>query len=532
MKRMKKIFFVLIVVLVNTALLPAQNEGLKYIDRNDFKSYMKFLSSDQMKGRETGSGENDIAAMYIETNLIRFGVDPIPGSDTWLQKIPFTSKSVDRSSSVLSIVDDNGKTIFTSDSILSLIPPSGSLDVTGDLVFAGYGFEDKKTGYSDLKDVDLTDKIVMIMTRNPNISDDPKYSSGYRFDQQVEVSKIMPLFSKKPKALFLVYDGKNRFQDAYSSGLADMLGGNSSVSLADKPGMSLPIKILFITGNTANQLLAPTGKTLRQMQNIIDTEKRPVSTHVKGIKVSFKINLKERNFDGYNVVAVIEGSDPVLKNECIVYSAHFDHIGVNDKGEVFNGADDNASGSIGLLGVADAFSHLKKKPLRTVVFVWVNGEEKGLLGSQYYVSHPVIPIEKTILNINLDMIGRSKMVSDTGSFMGMKLNVTSKDEILLYNEHKSSDLLKIVDAASVKTGVKVIDKGKNLEFGGSDHESFEAKKVPFLFFHSGIDADLHSIRDDADKIDYDKMEKVSRLVFLVGYNVANSKTGIRFDPAK
>jgi hypothetical protein len=485
-----------------------------------------------MKGRETGRAENDIAAMYIETSLMRFGVNPIPGSDTWLQKIPFISKSVDKSTSVLSAVDDNGKTVFTSDSILSLIPPSGSLDVTGDLVFAGYGFEDKKSGYSDLKDVDVTDKIVMIMTRNPNISDDPKYASGYRFDQQVEVSKIMPLFSKKPKALFLVYDGKNLFQDPYRSGLAEMLGGNGSVSLAEKPGMSLPIKILFITGNTANQLLASTGKTLRQMQDIIDTEKKPVSTAVKGIKVSFKINLKENSFTGYNVIGLIEGSDPVLKNECIVYSAHFDHLGVNDKGEVFNGADDNASGSIGLMGVADAFIHLKKKPLRTVVFVWVTGEEKGLLGSQYYVNHPVIPMEKTILNINLDMIGRSKMASDTGSFMGMKLNVTSKDEIMLYNEHKSSSLLKIVDAASAKTGVKVKDMGKDLEFGGSDHESFVAKKVPFLFFHSGIDSDLHSIRDDADKIDYDKMEKVSRLVFLVGYNVANSKEGIKMDAVK
>jgi len=202
---MKKLLFVLFIVLVNTAMLPAQNEGLKYIDKNDFKSYMKFLSSDEMKGRETGSAESDIAALYIGTNLMRFGVSPIPGSDTYLQKIPLISKSVDKSTSILSAADDNGKTVFTTDSILSVIPPSGSLDVTGDLVFAGYGFEDKKSGYSDLKDVDVTDKIVMIMTRNPNISDDPKYSSGYRFDQQIEVTKIMPLFSKKPKARFEIH---------------------------------------------------------------------------------------------------------------------------------------------------------------------------------------------------------------------------------------------------------------------------------------------------------------------------------------
>ena len=108
----------------------------------------------------------------------------------------------------------------------------------------------------------------------------------------------------------------------------------------------------------------------------------------------------------------------------MIYTAHFDHVGVNKKGEVFNGADDNASGSMALLEVAQAFMNLKKKPLRTIVFAWVNGEEKGLLGSQYYVSNPVLPLEKTLLDINLDMVGRSKMPSDTGKFMGFDVNVS------------------------------------------------------------------------------------------------------------
>lgn len=529
---MKKLLFILFVILVSGIVLKAQNEGLKYISKNDFKSYMSFLASDEMRGRETGKPENDLAALYIETNLMRLGLKPIPGSESYLQKIPFASRSVSKGSSLLTAVSDNGSNIITTDSIISLMLPTSNIDVAGDLVFAGYGFDDKNSGYSDLKDMDLSDKIVMIMTRNPNISNDPKYSAGYRFDQGVEVPKIMSIISKKPKAILLVYDAKNSFHDVYSSGLADMLGGSNSVTLADKPGMSLPFKLLFITGYTADKLLSPTGQTLRQMQDRIDTDRKPQSAQVKGLKISFRITVETKQFNGYNVVGIVEGSDPLLKNECIVYSAHFDHIGVNDKGEVFNGADDNASGSIGLIGVADAFIHLKKKPLRTVVFVWVTGEEKGLLGSQYYVNHPIMPMEKTILNINLDMIGRSISPSDTGKLFGMTLNVTGKDEILLYNEHKSSALLKIVDAASLKTGVKVTDKGKNLEAGGSDHQSFEAKKVPFLLFHSGIHADLHSVRDDMDKVDYDKMEKVSKLVYLVGFKVANSKEGIKKDNEK
>ena len=141
-------------------------------------------------------------------------------------------------------------------------------------------------------------------------------------------------------------------------------------------------------------------------------------------------------------------------------------------------------------------------------------------------------MEKTILNINLDMIGRTRTPADTGLFMGIKPNVTGKDEIMLYSQHKSTQLMNTVLAAATKTGVKVDDMGPNLEFGGSDHQSFASKKVPFLFFHSGIHTDLHSIRDDAERLDYDKMEKVSKLIFLVGYNIANSRNGVVMDASK
>jgi Zn-dependent M28 family amino/carboxypeptidase len=182
-----------------------------------------------------------------------------------------------------------------------------------------------------------------------------------------------------------------------------------------------------------------------------------------------------------------------------------------------------------LLEVAGAFMNLKKKPLRTIIFAWVNGEEKGLLGSEYYASNPVIPMEKTVANINLDMIGRSRMVSDTGKIYGFAPDVTSEDQIMMYTAHESSELLKIVYASAGKSGIEVLDKGKDHPFGTSDHASFQAKKVPALFFHSGVHADLHATGDDIEKIDFDKMEKVSRMVFLLGYEVANKRVGLKLD---
>lgn len=526
---MKNSLFTLLFILLLPVIAKAQNEGLKYINRNDLVSYMKFLASDQMKGRETGSPQNDLAALYLETNAMRLGLKPVPGSDGFLQKVAFVSRSVEKGSSNITARDENRNLITSSDSIVSLVPLSVSTEAKGEVVFAGYGYEDKQSGYSDLKDFDITDKIVMIMTRNPEAAADPKFASGYIFDEKIEVSKLMPLFSKRPKAVLVVYDPKNKFHDVYTSGLAEMLGGNNSVSLKGNAGMSIPVRIFFITGYTADKILSKSGMTLKQYQDKIDTEKKPLSGPLTGVNVSFSAKVTEKEFTAYNVVGMVEGSDPVLKNECVVYSAHFDHTGVNEQGEAFNGADDNASGSIGLLGVADAFSHLKKKPLRSVVFVWANAEEKGLLGSMYYVNHPLVSMDKTILDINVDMSGRSITPSDTGKFMGYNLDVTGKDEVIMYNYEKSSELVKLAKDDAAKTGVKILLKGKTMPFGGSDHQSFSMKKVPWIMFHSGIHSDLHSVRDDAEKVDYEKMEKVSKLMFLIGYQVANQKGRITED---
>ena len=163
------------------------------------------------------------------------------------------------------------------------------------------------------------------------------------------------------------------------------------------------------------------------------------------------------------------------------------------------------------------------------MFVWLNGEEKGLLGSRYYVEHPVIPMTKTLVDINLDMIGRSKVEADTGKFLGFDLTITQPGEILMYSAHESKELTDIVNMVAEKTDLKIKDMGPDLEIGSSDHESFRENGVPAFLFNSGLHADLHTTRDDVDMIDFDKMEKVSKMVFLFGYTVANQKERIKID---
>ena len=522
---MKRLFSLIFILTAFSITSGAQKKGIAAIGQNDLKAYMTFFASDEMAGRETGTTQNDAAAMYLKTNSMKLGLKPAPGTEDYFQKIPLAMTKTDKKNSYLKISNSQGEAIFSTDSLVALIRPSVNTEFTGKLVFAGYGYTDKATGYNDLSGIDFKDKAVLVMTGKP---DTVKPENSEFFNEAIEGIKIMSLIAGGAKAVLLVYDPKSRFKDAYASGLAEILS-SSSVTYKDQRGGSLPAQISFITQNAANALLKTTGSNLKQMQDKILATGKPVSAELHDITVTLKTSLEKKEFLGSNVIGIIEGSDPVLRNECIIYTAHFDHTGISENGVIFNGADDNASGSMALLEVAEAFMKLRKKPLRTIVFAWVNGEEKGLLGSRYYVDHPLLPLEKTVANINLDMVGRSKMAADTGKLYGMELNITQPDEIIVYTAHESSELLEIMSVSARESGMNVKDMGRNIPQGSSDHAPFRDKGIPALCFHSGVHADLHGQGDDPDKIDYSKMEKSSILAFLIGYKVANQRERIVVD---
>lgn len=511
-----------------TLSLPSfgQKAALKSIQKDNLRATMTFFSSDEMLGRETGTPANDLAALYIKTNIMRLGLKPIPETGDYFQMIPFVSKKIDPKESGLQLIGKNGEPGYATDSVVLFEFPSETMEFNTHVVFAGYAHTDTVTGYNDLGDIDMKDKIVFLMTRNPDLVKADEGKSILQMD--VEGPKLEKVMQQNPKAVFLVYDPENRYIDPYESGISHLIS-SERVSLKNDSLPASAFQIGFLTQHAADMLLQTTGSSLRQMQDSISATGKPVSLEIPDIIATLKTTIANREFTGKNVIGLIEGSDPVLKNECIVYSAHFDHIGINDKGEINNGADDDASGSMALIEIARAYMKLKKKPLRTIVFAWVTGEEKGLLGSRFYTDHPVIAMENTLVDINLDMIGRSKNSSDTGTFEGFDLTVTQPGEVLVYSPHESLQVFKMLDEAAQQTGVKVIDMGNNLQLGTSDHASFIEKGVPGLLFISGIHADLHSPGDDADKIDYDKMEHISRMAFLLGFRIANRRERIIID---
>lgn len=511
---MKKLI-TLIFLLNVSLLLSAQKEGLDAIRKENLQSYMTFFASDEMQGREAGTQANDAAALYIMTNLIRLGVKPIPQTGSYFQEVPMQRTGTDNRISV-----NYDGVSYKTDSLLLFAPPVKSMETTAPVVFAGFGHIDEKAGYNDIRDIDMKNKIVIVMTGTPeSVKNGNDKAEVFGSSEEQKLSRLL---LKGARTILMVYNPSSDFSDPYRSGLVSMMG-TGSVGLEGRPVQGIPLQAGFITRETADILLKPSGRTLRDLQDEILYSGKSLSFEVPGEKnVTIVTNPVRESFKSRNVIGIIGGTDPVLKDECIIYTAHFDHTGVSG-GEVFNGADDNASGSMALLEIAGAFMNLRKKPQRTIIFAWVNAEEKGLLGSRYYTENPVFPLEKTLLNINLDMVGRSKLESDTGKVFGADLSVTGPRELELYSGHESAELDNMINESALQAGIKLIDKGSDLEWGGSDHMSFRNKGVTAIMFHSGIHADLHKLSDDLDKIDFDKMERSAKLCFLLGYKVAVRK---------
>jgi len=230
-----------------------------------------------------------------------------------------------------------------------------------------------------------------------------------------------------------------------------------------------------------------------------------------------------------NVAGYIEGSDSVLKNEIVVFSSHYDHIGASGS-KINTGADDDASGCAALLSMAEAFQSLEKKPLRSILFLWVSGEEIGLYGSKSYVDNPLFPLEKTVVDLNMDMIGRVKGVADSTKENPM----SGTNTVFVITDNQSKDLRSIADEIDKKSPLdfdySLSGRDHPLQlFARSDHYNFVEKDIPVLFFTTGLHTDYHTPGDVVEKIDFKKMEMVTRTMFEIGLTVANRKTRLIVD---
>lgn len=478
------------------------------VDPQDLRLYLTVLASPQLEGRETATPGNDAAADFLAGQLSGFGIKPLGAEGSYFQDIPFSR--TEWAELGLQVNDQPLEHLKDFLCFRSLRP--NAEQVSGEeVVFLGYGIDDPK--YSDYG-ADVRGKAILIYQGEPVTRKGRYRISGNKNPSQWSSDWTLKLEAAKKHGVTAIYLLVPDFQRLagqmrrFALGPDIALGANESAAY---PPMAM------VSTTTARALMGDRVDDVIKMRDRINKGKQPEAIALKA-RHTFTTRLSERTVTGHNVLGYIEGSDPALKDELVVLTAHYDHLGRTGDDTYF-GADDNASGTSTLLEMAQAFALAKQKgmgPRRSVLVLFVTGEEKGLLGSRYYTENPVFPLASTVANVNVDMVGRTDDRHKTSDY----IYVIGSDKI----SQDLHDINEAMNAAYTKLELDYTyndEKDPNRYYYRSDHYNFAEKGVPAIFFFSGVHADYHRPSDTADKIDYERMAKVGRLVFHTTWELAN-----------
>lgn len=497
------------------------------ITQADLKADISFLASDEMAGRNIGTLEDHLATNYIASEFMRLGLKPVGDNGTYFQEIQIIAGDVDKSHTMLTATLDGVDHTYTIDKDFRWNRQSLRADkACGPVVFAGYGISAPEFGYDDLAGVDLKGKIAMVFLREPQ-ADDPQSKLMGTLDSYHAFfwDKVEELRKRGVAGILLVQDRVPRTVKLIPASAVRSAGG-PSYALA---GPMWDVPVFTVNREVADQILAATGKTADALQAGIDRTLQSASLEVpKSTICMAKAYTGLKTLKGRNVVGMLEGTDPKLKAETIILTAHHDHMGVID-GHIFHGADDNASGVAGILGVARAMVHGDVRPKRSVLFIAYDGEERIFLGSYFYVTHPIVPLAKTVANINLDMIGRDEedpnwpLPADHNTNMVNVLGTRYNPGLRRVIDGENKDALKL------DYKMDVVDPDSL--WSRSDHFWFATLHIPQVEFQTGLHHDYHTENDSWERINYPKLTKIVRLVFRSVNELAGSSEKIAFTPA-
>lgn len=476
------------------------------INKNDLSKHLHVLASDEYLGRETGKEGQKMAAKYIAAYFQLLGLKPIGDEQTYFQVFGVIERSPGGTIRVNGV---NGQFIRnfyyfpgTPDSVYKL----------KSVVYAGYGIDDKK--YSDYKNIDVKGKVVLISSGEPHDKKGKSFVTGKKGDSDWanDIRKKISAARDNGAAMVLF------IQDNYIQNVEYLR------HYIEKPSMHLAteevestrkrLPAFFLNPEIAYKIISKAE--IEGIEQKISKTKKPVSKVIE-TDMTIDITSNEKNLTAENVLGFIEGTD--LKDEIVLITAHYDHIGVDGE-EVYNGADDDGSGTVAIMEIAEAFQKAAEagfRPRRSILIMPVSGEEKGLLGSYYYSEHPVFPLKNTVVDLNIDMIGRL----DSAHLNHADYVYVIGSDIL------SKDLHNISETANTLYSHLDLDyrynnlTDPNRFYYRSDHYNFARKDIPVIFYFNGVHADYHKPTDEVDKINFDKMEKIARLVFFTAWEIAN-----------
>jgi hypothetical protein len=482
------------------------------ITADDLRAHLSILASDEYEGRETGTEGNRKAAEYIANHFKSLGLPRIGDDNSYYQNVMFTWTKWDEASLVV-----NGEKFRHLWDFLSFPSRNGEMAMAqiDEVVFLGYGIDDEE--YSDYRKKNLQGKTIMIYKGEPM---DKKGNS--RITGTLELSEWttnweMKLKKAHEKGVKTVLFIENNLQKEISENRRFLVGAKMTLGNQADPS-TMYANSAYISTNIAKVIMGKKARKVIKARNKITRRGKSKSVTLKtDLKLVQKKAIK--TLVGNNILGFIEGSDPELKDEVVVVTAHYDHLGKRGD-DVYNGADDNGSGTSTVLEVTQAFVEAKKQgagPRRSVLCMLVTGEEKGLLGSQFYAEHPIYPIANTVANVNVDMVGRvDKKYEDNPNYV-----------YVIGSDRLSTELHDINENANQKYTNLVLDYTYNEDddpnryYYRSDHYNFAEKGIPAIFYFNGTHADYHRTSDTIEKINFEKMAIIGKLVFHTAWQLAN-----------
>lgn len=473
--------------------------GNREVTIRELQDHIKYLASDSLKGRLTGSPGDSLAAEYIKSRLLSYGLIPVAGDG--LQRFKVTKRVVSGKSNSLSV---NG-TNYTPDKDFMPFAFSSNAAIESEVVFAGYGFNinNDSLKWNDYNGLDVKGKWVMMLRGDP----EPENTK----------SLFIPFSADRDKALL----GK----DMGAAGIL-MVSGTAfdpqdTFESLSSEGFSVDIPVLRIKKELADAILVKSKNTIAALEKKLNETRKPWGFPT-GVTVNGQTEIVRETTNTRNVVMLLTGEDEKLKNEYVILGAHFDHLGMGGPGSssraidttgIHHGADDNASGIAMMLELAEKFAKTEGSHKRGIICIAFSGEEEGLLGSKHFVDDPGIKLSNVNAMINLDMVGRlnetnNLQISGVGTATGLKELVYAKSD---------TSLIKLT----------LSDEG----YGPSDHSSFYGKNIPVLFYFTGAHMDYHTPTDTWDRINFKGMEDISGLIFNVLTELACNNSKLEYKEA-
>ncbi|MCA1583880.1 MAG: M28 family peptidase [Acidobacteria bacterium] len=535
MKRQSVLILFVSLLAASPMAQPGGAPQIESIRQQELRADLFFLASDAMQGRLTDTPTNGLAADWMLSRFERLGLKPGGQGGSFEHRYALMTASLGEGNELA--IGGAGATRTTLRAGQDFFPHrfSASATAEGRLAFAGFGIVSPERGHDDYKDA-VRGRIVLLLDREPGVADPASPFDGVVTAEVAQpIRKVLAAQERGAIGVVFVEDVHNQ------TGAPSNFAAQAATYWPAEPprverytlmkyAEQIRIPVVQVSVAAAEQLVRGAPQSLLAMARSAETRGGvtpvPIDT-----AVSLSTNVRQQTVADRSIVATLEGSDPQLKNEQVLISAHFDHEGA-DGPRIYNGADDDGSGTVALLAIAEAFvkaAEAGQRPRRSIIFAAWNSEERGLLGAWAYTEYPVVPLDRIVAVLNMDMVGRNEEVQTGGGgrFRGLEVQTaeSNNNATNVIGTVRSPDLRAALDKSNQGIGLELkyrYDNNVSNLMRRSDHWPFIQRGVPGVWVHTGLHPDYHTVYDRPEKINYVKMEKIARMVYQASWDLANA----------